>query len=99
MCREAGLRDRMEDTVAIVGAGMGGLAAAILLAGAGLHVVVVEAADGPGGKLRQVTASGRHFDAGPTVLTWGFAEGALAALKAWLEGRAQATGRAPQGLQ
>lgn len=37
--------------------------------------------------------------AGPTVLTWGFAPGALAGLKAWLEGRAQANGRAPQGLQ
>ncbi|RZL39524.1 MAG: beta-N-acetylhexosaminidase, partial [Rubrivivax sp.] len=37
--------------------------------------------------------------AGPTVLTWGFAPGALAGLKAWLEGRAEATGRAPQGLQ
>jgi beta-N-acetylhexosaminidase len=37
--------------------------------------------------------------AGPTVLTWGFAPGALAGLKAWLEGRIQATGRAPQGLQ
>jgi beta-N-acetylhexosaminidase len=37
--------------------------------------------------------------AGPTVLTWGFAPGALAGLKAWLEGRAQATGRAPHGLQ
>jgi beta-N-acetylhexosaminidase len=36
---------------------------------------------------------------GPTVLTWGFAPGALAGLKAWLEGRAEATGRAPQGLQ
>lgn len=37
--------------------------------------------------------------AGPTVLTWGFAPGALAGLKAWLEGRAPASGRAPQGLQ
>ena len=37
--------------------------------------------------------------AGPTVLSWGFAPGALAGLKAWLEGRSQATGRAPQGLQ
>lgn len=36
---------------------------------------------------------------GPTVLTWGFAPGALAGLKAWLEGKTQATGRAPQGLQ
>jgi beta-N-acetylhexosaminidase len=37
--------------------------------------------------------------AGPTLLSWGFAPGALAGIKAWLEGRAQATGRAPQGLQ
>lgn len=37
--------------------------------------------------------------AGPTVLTWGFAPGALAGLKAWLEGRTQATGRAPEGLK
>ncbi|MFG6433880.1 beta-N-acetylhexosaminidase [Roseateles sp. LYH14W] len=37
--------------------------------------------------------------AGPTVLTWGFSAGALAGLKSWLEGRSQATGRAPQGLQ
>ncbi|HEY9108312.1 MAG TPA: beta-N-acetylhexosaminidase [Roseateles sp.] len=37
--------------------------------------------------------------AGPTVLSWGFSPGALAGLKAWLEGRIQATGRAPQGLQ
>lgn len=36
--------------------------------------------------------------AGPTLLTWGFAPGALAGLKAWLEGRTPATGRAPQGL-
>ena len=37
--------------------------------------------------------------AGPTVLSWGFAPGALSGLKAWLEGRVDATGRAPQGLQ
>jgi beta-N-acetylhexosaminidase len=36
--------------------------------------------------------------AGPTLLSWGFAPGALAGIKAWLEGRAQATGHAPQGL-
>jgi beta-N-acetylhexosaminidase len=36
---------------------------------------------------------------GPIVVTWGFAPGALAAAQAWLEGRAQASGRAPQGLQ
>ena len=34
----------------------------------------------------------------PAVVTWGFAEGALAALRAWLEGRAPAPGRAPVSL-
>lgn len=37
--------------------------------------------------------------AGPTLVTWGFAPGALAAAQAWLEGRAPATGRAPEGLR
>lgn len=59
----------MEQTVAIVGAGMGGLSAAIVLASAGYRVEVIEAAEGPGGKLRQVRAGGLCFDAGPTVLT------------------------------
>lgn len=36
--------------------------------------------------------------AGPTVITWGFAPGALAGVKAWLEGRQPALGRAPQGM-
>jgi beta-N-acetylhexosaminidase len=34
----------------------------------------------------------------PAVVTWGFARGALAALRAWLEGRAAAPGRAPVPL-
>ena len=37
--------------------------------------------------------------AGRTLVSWGFAPGALTAVKAWLEGRLAATGRAPQGLQ
>ncbi|MEE4014885.1 phytoene desaturase family protein [Roseibium sp. FZY0029] len=58
-----------EKRVVVVGAGMGGLAAALRLAAAGRSVLLLEAADEPGGKLRQVTAGGRVFDAGPTVLT------------------------------
>ncbi|MGH8851585.1 MAG: beta-N-acetylhexosaminidase [Casimicrobiaceae bacterium] len=34
----------------------------------------------------------------PALVTWGFAEGALAALRAWLEGRGGAPGRAPVPL-
>ncbi|MGQ3045447.1 MAG: 1-hydroxycarotenoid 3,4-desaturase CrtD [Niveispirillum sp.] len=58
-----------ENDVVIVGAGMGGLSAALVLASAGFRVVVVDGAAGPGGKLRQVAAGRQSFDAGPTVLT------------------------------
>jgi beta-N-acetylhexosaminidase len=34
----------------------------------------------------------------PTVVTWGYATGALDALRAWLDGRADAPGRTPVPL-
>jgi 1-hydroxycarotenoid 3,4-desaturase len=55
--------------VAIIGAGIGGLVAALLLAAAGREVVVCEAAAVPGGKLREVPVDGVRVDAGPTVFT------------------------------
>lgn len=55
--------------VAIVGAGVGGLAAAILLAARGCAVSVFERAPLPGGKLRAVEVGGVMLDAGPTLLT------------------------------
>ena len=51
--------------VVVVGAGIGGLAAALPLVHAGMDVTVVDRADAPGGKMRQVGG----VDAGPTVLT------------------------------
>ena len=57
------------DRVVVIGAGIGGLAAAAVLAGRGVDVTVVERAATPGGKLRQVEVAGRRIDAGPTVLT------------------------------
>jgi 1-hydroxycarotenoid 3,4-desaturase len=57
------------DQVAIIGAGIGGLSAAIRLAQAGCAVSVFEAAAGPGGKMRQTVIGGLPVDAGPTVLT------------------------------
>jgi 1-hydroxycarotenoid 3,4-desaturase len=58
-----------EPTVVIVGAGIGGLAAALRLASAGVQVTVVEARDAPGGKMRTLPSVAGPVDAGPTVLT------------------------------
>ncbi|MBK6689073.1 MAG: phytoene desaturase [Deltaproteobacteria bacterium] len=58
-----------EDQVVVVGAGMGGLAAAIDLARAGCQVTVVERGEAPGGKLRQLPVGQVWIDSGPTVLT------------------------------
>ena len=53
----------------IIGAGMGGLAAALRLARQGLKVGVLEAMEGPGGKLGVRTHEGVEFDTGPSLLT------------------------------
>ena len=66
----------MSDRVVIVGAGVGGLVAAVLLAARGTDVLVLEKESAPGGKLREVTADSARIDAGPTVFTmrWVFEE-------------------------
>jgi 1-hydroxycarotenoid 3,4-desaturase len=56
-------------TAIVVGAGVGGLAAAIHLQRAGVQVRLLERADTVGGKLRELEVGGRRFLAGPSVLT------------------------------
>jgi 1-hydroxycarotenoid 3,4-desaturase len=65
-----------EHKVVVVGAGIGGLVSALLLAARGLHVTLVEAGDAPGGKMRALKVGGAAIDAGPTVFTmrWVFDE-------------------------
>ena len=63
------MKDRFSPKVIVVGAGMGGLSAAIRLAAAGLSVTVIETQDSPGGKMRSLPSAAGPVDAGPTVLT------------------------------
>ncbi len=57
------------ERVAVIGAGMAGLACAITLAGRGIPVVLIEKENAPGGKMRRVSAAGAELDGGPTVFT------------------------------
>lgn len=57
------------DRVVVVGAGLGGLACALHLAGAGREVTVLEREPIPGGRAGRLTLDGYEFDTGPTVLT------------------------------
>lgn len=78
------------DHVVIVGAGLGGLSAALRLAGAGRKVTVLEREAVPGGRNGLLEKQGYSFDTGPTVLTMpDLIEDALAcvgeSLSDWLE--------------
>ena len=57
------------DRVVIIGAGLGGLSAALHLAGEGREVIVLERDDEPGGRAGVLRDGGYTFDTGPTVLT------------------------------
>jgi phytoene desaturase len=53
----------------VIGAGFGGLAAALRLRRQGYEVTIVEAGAEPGGRARVFRRDGFVFDAGPTVIT------------------------------
>jgi phytoene desaturase len=61
--------DGPTDRVVVVGAGLGGLSAALHLAGAGRQVTVLEREDVPGGRCGIIAEHGYRFDTGATVLT------------------------------
>ena len=58
-----------QERVIVIGAGMGGLAAALRLAHAGLDTLVLERGSVPGGKMRTVPVRTHAVEAGPTVFT------------------------------
>ncbi len=59
----------MAETIAVIGAGIGGLSVAARLAAAGYEVHVFEKQSGPGGKAFSETNGGYRFDTGPSLMT------------------------------
>jgi phytoene desaturase len=55
--------------VVVIGAGLGGLGAALRLQGAGHDVVVVEGRERPGGRAYQLRDGGYTWDTGPSLVT------------------------------
>jgi phytoene desaturase len=56
------------NSVIVIGAGIGGIAAAAHLAQRGLHVTVLEKNSRPGGRCDRFSRDGHVFDSGPTLL-------------------------------
>jgi len=84
-----GMRQSRKTPVVVAGAGIGGLAAATVLAAAGCPVTVLEREAAPGGKIRPGLRDDLDLDTGPTVLTMRFVFDALFGL----------AGQPPPGLQ
>lgn len=61
---------RTAKLIVIVGAGLGGLTAAALLAKAGHHVTVLEKNSWVGGKSRRIEVAGQRIDTGPSLVTF-----------------------------
>lgn len=57
-----------QTSILVIGAGVGGIAAAAHLAQHGLHVTVLEKNARPGGRCDRLSRGGHHFDTGPTLL-------------------------------
>ncbi len=57
---------------AIIGAGLGGISAGIMLAARGFEIDIYEKNSGPGGKASSISESGFRFDTGPSLITMPF---------------------------
>lgn len=61
--------DSTPSRAVVIGAGIGGLSAAMRLGAKGYAVTVVDRLDVPGGRGSQITQGGHRFDLGPTIVT------------------------------
>jgi phytoene desaturase len=60
---------RQDEDAIVIGAGLGGLAAAMRLGAKGYRVTVVDRLDVPGGRASYLRRGGHRFDLGPTIVT------------------------------
>jgi len=60
-------RGKESTSVIVIGAGIGGIAAAARLAKHGYKVTVIEKNERPGGRCDRLVRDGHHFDTGPTL--------------------------------
>ena len=65
---------RVDDRVAVVGAGYAGMAAAVTLAQRGVPVTVFEAGQVPGGRARRILSQGNELDNGQHILVGAYTE-------------------------
>ncbi|MFA6994740.1 MAG: FAD-dependent oxidoreductase, partial [Candidatus Paceibacterota bacterium] len=63
------MNDNNKPHIVVIGAGLGGLSAAISLATEGFSVDLLEKNDKVGGKLNVLEKDGFTFDLGPSILT------------------------------
>jgi phytoene desaturase len=61
--------NKNSSTCAVIGAGIGGLASACLLAAKGHSVTLFEKNETAGGKMQEIRADGFRFDTGPSLMT------------------------------
>ncbi|NCV35982.1 MAG: FAD-dependent oxidoreductase [Actinobacteria bacterium] len=60
----------MAKNIVVIGAGLGGLTSAALLAQKGHKVTVLEQGDWIGGKSRRIEVAGQVIDTGPSLFTF-----------------------------
>lgn len=60
---------RRGDRAVVIGAGLGGLAAAMRLGAKGYRVTLIDRLDATGGRGSSITQNGHRFDLGPTIVT------------------------------